>query len=78
MCENCAGAGCMIFDTDILIWCFRGDRRALDFIGSEQERALSIVSFMELIQGARFALEVREIRRFVRENALRIVPLARP
>lgn len=65
----------MIFDTDILIWCFRGNRRALETIGSERERALSIVSLMELVQGARSLVEVREIRRFLRDNTFRILPL---
>jgi len=41
-------------------------------IGAEQERALSIVSFMELVQGARSLVEVREIRRLLRDNAFRI------
>jgi len=75
MCENCAGAASVIFDTDILIWCFRGNRRALEMIGSEQERAVSIVSFMELVQGARSLVELREMRRFLRDNAFRILPL---
>jgi len=44
-------------------------------IGSEQERALSIVSFMELVQGARSLVELREIRRFLRDNTFRILPL---
>ena len=65
----------MIFDTDILIWCFCGNRRALEMIGSEQERALSIVSFMELVQGARSLVEFGEIRRFLRDNAFRVLPL---
>jgi predicted nucleic acid-binding protein len=65
----------MIFDTDILIWCFRGSRRALETIGSEQERALSIVSLMELVQGARSLVEIGQIRRFLRDNAFRILPL---
>ena len=65
----------MIFDTDILIWCFRGNRKALEMIGSEPERAVSIVSFMELVQGARSLVEVREIRRFLRDNTFRILPL---
>ncbi len=65
----------MIFDTDILIWYFRGNRSALETIGAERERALSIVSFMELVQGARSLGEVREIRRFLRDNTFRILPL---
>ena len=44
-------------------------------IGSDLERALSIVSFMELVQGARSLGEVREIRRFLRDNMFRILPL---
>jgi predicted nucleic acid-binding protein len=65
----------MIFDTDVLIWCFRGNRRALGMIGSDRERFLSIVSFMELVQGARSLTEVKEIRRFFRDNTFRILPL---
>lgn len=65
----------MIFDTDILIWCFRGNPRALEMIGTEQDRAVSIVSLMELVQGARSLVEVREIRRFLRDNTFRILPL---
>jgi predicted nucleic acid-binding protein len=65
----------LIFDTDILIWCFRGDRKALETIGSQPERALSIVSFMELVQGARSLVEVRDIRRFLRDNTFRVLPL---
>jgi predicted nucleic acid-binding protein len=72
---SCGGAAFMIFDTDVLIWCFRGNRRALEMIGSDLERALSIVSFMELVQGARSLTEVREIRRFLRDNAFQILPL---
>ena len=72
---NCARAASMIFDTDVLIWCFRGDSRALKMIGAEPERALSIVSFMELVQGARSLGEVREIRRFLSDNTFRILPL---
>jgi len=65
----------MIFDTDILIWCFRGNQRALETIGSAQERALSIVSFMELMQDARSLVELREICYFLRDNAFRILPI---
>jgi predicted nucleic acid-binding protein len=44
-------------------------------LGSEEERALSIVSFMELVQRARSLGEVTEIRRFLRDNTFRIFPL---
>jgi hypothetical protein len=40
----------MIFDTDVLIWHFRGDASAAPLIESQPIHAISIVSLMELIQ----------------------------
>ena len=74
-CAGFAAAVSMIFDTDVLIWCFRGDQRALAAIESEKERAISIISLMELVQGARSMVEVAEIRRFLRVNSFRILPV---
>ena len=65
----------MIFDTDVLIWFFRGDRRAAELIESEPEREASIISLMELIQGARSRGEIRVIRRFFRETGVRLLPV---
>jgi len=47
----------MIFDTDVLLWASRGNLRAARTIDAAADRALSIVSFMELLQGARSKLE---------------------
>ena len=49
----------MLFDTDVLIWVFRGDRRAAACVDGCEDRAISIVSLMELLQGARDRQEVR-------------------
>jgi len=68
----------VIFDTDVLIWFFRGNRRAADLITSQNIREMSIVSLMELFQGARDRAELRIIRRFVQENAFRVIPLNEP
>jgi len=65
----------MIFDTDVLIWFFRGDNSAARLIDSEASRAISIVSLMELIQGARSKLEITGIRRFLREQEFRVIPI---
>lgn len=46
----------MIFDTDDLIWVARGDSSAVRVIDTNANRALSIISFMELLQGARSKL----------------------
>ena len=68
----------MIFDTDVLIWFFRGNRRAADFIESQNIRRMSIVSLMELFQGARSRDEIKVIRRFIQENGFQVIPLNEP
>ena len=65
----------MIFDTDVLIWFFRGDRRAAELIEAEPDREASIISLMELIQCVRSRGEIRVIRHFFRENGVRLIPL---
>jgi hypothetical protein len=56
------GAGdSMIFDTDVLVWFLRGDSAAVRLIESQSERAISVVTAMELLQGARSRGEIKEI-----------------
>ena len=55
----------MIFDTDILIWTLRGNEKAAAVIERDGNRAVSVVSCMELFQGARDKREMAAIRRFL-------------
>jgi hypothetical protein len=66
----------MIFDTDVLIWATRGNAKAARTIDAVTDRALSIVSLMELVQGARSKLEARQIRQSLRQLQFRILPLS--
>ena len=66
----------MIFDTDVLIWASRSNLRAAHAINAAGDRALSIVSVMELLQGARSKQEARQIRQFLRQLQFRILPLS--
>ncbi len=66
----------MIFDTDVLIWASRGNEKAARAIDAEPDRALAIVSFMELLQGARSKLEARQIQQSLRQLQFRILPLS--
>ena len=43
----------MIFDTDVMIWAFRGNEKALDAIDRAVMRSISAVTYMELLQGPR-------------------------
>lgn len=52
----------------------RGYGAAARLIESQSERAMSVVSAMELLQGARSRDETKMIHRFMRQIGIRIVP----
>jgi predicted nucleic acid-binding protein len=66
----------MIFDTDVLIWASRGNERAARAIDAVPDRALAIVSLMELIEGARSKLEARQIKQSLHQLQFRVLPLS--
>jgi predicted nucleic acid-binding protein len=66
----------MIFDTDVLIWTSRGNLKAARAIDATANRALSIVSFMELLQGARSKQEARQVKQSLRQLQFRILNLS--
>ena len=65
----------MLFDTDVLIWIFRGNRKAAKSVDATPERSISIVTYMELVQGARSRQELRQIKAFLSEAAFQVLPL---
>lgn len=52
----------MLFDTDVLIWALRGNARAAAAIDRADRLTLSVVSYMELIRGARNKSELHSTR----------------
>lgn len=65
----------MIVDTDVLIWVLRGNNRAAAEVDRCPSRAVSIVTYMELIQGARDKRELKVIKRFLTDLGFRTLPL---
>ena len=65
----------MLFDTDVLIWVFRGSRKAAKVLESIADRHLSIVTYMELLQGARDKQETKTIKSFLTDFAFHTRPL---
>ena len=65
----------MLFDTDVLIWVFRGNRSAAKALEKCDQRHLSVVTYMELLQGSRDRQEVRTIKGFLADFAFRMLPL---
>lgn len=66
----------MIFDTDVLIWLFRGNPRAAHVIDRTEHRAVSLISYMELLQGARNRGEIKAIKALLRELQVQSLPLS--
>jgi predicted nucleic acid-binding protein len=65
----------MIFDTDVLIWCFRGDLKATRKIDSTSLKQISVVTLMELFQRTRNQSEQRQIRSFLSQSSFTVLPL---
>ena len=55
----------MLFDTDVMIWAFRGNAKALSAIDEAQSRCISSITYMELLQGVRNKHEMREMKKFL-------------
>ena len=66
----------MLFDADVIIWDFRGNPNAADAITMDADRMMSVVTYMELLQGARDKQELRGIMELLTFGGFRIVPLS--
>ena len=66
----------MIIDTDVVIWFLRGHERADDVIGELDHRVISVVSYMELVRGARSTADLRQIKGILAEAQFTTVPLS--
>jgi len=65
----------MLVDTDVLIWVLRGNAKAAHAVETAEQRCVSIVSFMELLQGARDKQEVKTIKSFLVDLQFKLLPL---
>jgi len=65
----------MLFDTDILIWVLRGDPKAAALVDGCEDRSISVITLMELLQGARDERDARLIKDFFRDFGFKTVPL---
>jgi predicted nucleic acid-binding protein len=65
----------MLFDTDVLIWVLRGNKKAAACVDESEDRAIAVITLMELLQGARDGREIRLIKEFLRDFGFRTVPL---
>ena len=65
----------MVFDTDVIIDLSDGRASAAAAVKEARERLLSVISYMELMRGARDSRERDAIKRFVEERRFAVLPL---
>jgi len=53
----------MIIDTDVLIWYLKGNKKAYQIIEDSTNFFISVVTYMELVQGMRNKKELNNLRR---------------
>ena len=57
----------MLVDTDVFIWYLRGNEKAYRAIVSESGLCISVITYMELVQGMRNKTELNYLRRSLRQ-----------
>lgn len=65
----------MLFDTDILIFIQRGNEKAAEVMQSCNDRCISIITYMELLQCAPNKKAHTTTRHFLKQFAFRTLPL---
>lgn len=56
----------MVIDTDVLIWYLRGNEKAYKVIENSNNFFVSVVTYMELVQGMRNKKELNNLRQALR------------
>jgi predicted nucleic acid-binding protein len=66
----------MLFDTDILIWVQRGSLKAARRVERAEQRCISVLSYMELMQSAQNKDQHRQTKDFLATFGFDLVPLS--
>ena len=64
-----------LFDTDVLVWMIRGNKAAANIVNATPVRALSAVSWMEILRGVRDAKDARASKQTLDLLGFRILPV---
>ena len=57
----------MLIDTDVLIWYMRGNENAFEIIENQNGFFMSVITYMELVQGMRNKIELNALRSSMRD-----------
>jgi hypothetical protein len=65
----------MLIDTDVFIWYMRGNPRAARILEHLPDPAISVVAYIELVQGMRNKRELKALRETIRLWGMDILPI---
>ena len=65
----------MIIDTDVLIWYFKGNENALKVIKKCIPFSISVITYMELIQGMRNKNELHTLKKYFKKWNVKILQI---
>ncbi len=65
----------MIFDTDILIWFLKGNENALSVVVEAVPFSISIVTYMELMQGMLNKQELEKMQKLFKKMEVEVIPI---
>lgn len=65
----------MIFDTDVLIWCQRGNQAAADLLNHTDTLYIAFFSYMELLQNAQNKAQLKASKAFIQAFDFEVLPL---
>jgi len=66
----------MLVDTDVLIWYMRGNEKAYSAVEELGSFSLSVVTYIELVQGMRNKDELNQLRKSLRRWEARILHIS--
>ena len=65
----------MIIDTDVLIWFLRGNENAQKIIKANIPFKISVINYMELVQGMRDKKELNILQKYLRQWSTEILQI---
>jgi predicted nucleic acid-binding protein len=74
--QKCGEADIMLFDTDIIIWIQRGNGKAAELVDADNDRSISIITYMELLQNAKNKQQQILIKNYLKEMDFTILPIS--
>jgi predicted nucleic acid-binding protein len=64
-----------LYDTDVLIWCRRGDLQAARLLQKDPAPCISAQTYMEFLQGSRDTKQLSAARGFMRDMNIEVLPI---